>query len=192
MTLSLHKTQEGRTPNQSSGAFLETLETDLGEHNFRRKIHTMQPVSSVFPGCRLPSSQFWVTSSLEGISKLLNSLCLYLYPNDRTLRCKLNRNLVSKSCYFLRDTSIKAGEALHCCQTPRTDFKGPPVSLGHTRRQKFSLSNHRVRVFFFFFSFQWMNLLIFSFPSSGDGASVWVPKGTEVLWPWFISWQRGT
>lgn len=124
--------------------------------NFRQKTHTthdilllclglsdapLQPVGSfqntsqgtdqipTFPGCGLLSSQSGATKSPERISKWLNSLCLYLYPNDGTLRCKLKRNLVSKSCHFLMDTSIKAHwEAPHCCQTLRKYFTGPPAS----------------------------------------------------------------
>lgn len=69
--------------------------------------------------------QCWGTKSPEGISKLLNSLCLYLYPNDRTLRCKLHRNLVSKSCHFLMVTSIKAAERHHTVAKPQEWLQRP-------------------------------------------------------------------
>lgn len=76
------------------------------------------------PGCSLPRSQGWVTESPEGISTVLNSLCLYLYANDRTLRCKLNRNLVSKSCHFLMDTSVKPKRPRSAAK-PQEGFQRP-------------------------------------------------------------------
>lgn len=128
-----------KNPNQNTRGFLETLKRDLGEHQLQTQNkaandiflpfdpsdqmvgpfqNTSQAQRSIFLGCSLLSSQSQLTRSLEGISELLKSLCPYLYPNDRTLRCKWNRNLASKSGPFLMDTSINAcPEAPHGCQT---------------------------------------------------------------------------
>lgn len=124
-----HKHKQEKPKPKSPGASWRHWKLTLMSTSFRRNTHTAHDrllctSASQIHYCSkcvhfktLPKVQigyplfqaaaFWVQSP-EGISKWLNSLCLYLYPNDRTLRCKLKRNLVSKSCHFLMDTWIKS------------------------------------------------------------------------------------
>lgn len=146
-----HKTQRGINPNQKHrGPPGDTEHWALCEHqlltshmplttrsrtsdfqiqccsgfiskHFPRCAYAQVPA---LPDCGLPHSGLR-DQSPEEISKLLNSLCQYLYSNDRTLRCKLHRNLVSKSCHFLMVTSIKAAERHHTVAKPQEWFQRP-------------------------------------------------------------------
>lgn len=142
--LSWSKTQEEKPQTQGTSGLLGTRRTDLGEPQLQTAHMPWSPPPAppafrfdpaagsrggsaqtpASPGCSLPNARCWVTKSPEGISTVLNSLCLYLYTNDRTLRCKFNRNLVSKSRHFLMGTSIKAPERPHAA-IPQEQFQKP-------------------------------------------------------------------
>lgn len=93
------------TPSRTLTVQTSRCSSGLTSKHFSRYGSAQIPTS---PGCSLPSSQSWVTKSPEGISKLLNSFCLYLYPNDKTLRCKLKQKL-SKQIMSLSNGYINKG-----------------------------------------------------------------------------------